>query len=57
MQFFQRTTWLDSDLDIYANAEGALAFQRYLYEEEGYVYYGDKDLAGDYDNINELVEV
>ncbi|KAL8797701.1 MAG: hypothetical protein Q9195_000053 [Heterodermia aff. obscurata] len=57
LQLFQRITWLDSDLDLYTNAEGSSQFRHYLCEEEGYVPTEDRDLADDYASTDELIEV
>ena len=58
LQFFERTTWSSSDLDIYVRATGSASFSRYLCEKEGYVLANETNLADDYeDEGNEIAEV
>ena len=49
LQFFQRFTWSDSDMDVYVYAKGAREFEEYLCKTEGYRFemstYGER-----YDN-------
>lgn len=58
LQFFERTTWSSSDLDIYVRANGSASFSRYLCEQEGYMLADETNLADDYeDDGNEIAEV
>ena len=56
LQFFKRTTWLESDLDVYVNFSRSNEFRQYLCEHEGYILTQEKVLD-DYKSINELFEV
>ena len=56
LQFFERKTWLESDLDVYVNFSRSIDFRQYLCEHEGYVPTEEKPLD-DYKSNNELLEV
>ena len=56
LQFFERTTWSESDLDVYVHISRSNDFRLYLCEHEGYVPMQDK-LLEDYKSDNELLEV
>lgn len=56
LQFFERTTWSESDLDVYVNVSRSNDFRQYLCEHEGYHPMEEKPLD-DYKSNNELVEV
>ena len=59
VQFFERVTWNESDLDIFVNFQAdATEFEQYLCEREGYRF--DRMLGQDsevYLNTNKLLEV
>jgi len=65
LQFFARTVWEDSDLDIYLEApgqgkeDGMKALARHLMENEGYNFSGSKTkpLSVIYAQLTEVIEM
>ena len=59
IQFFERVTWNESDLDIFVeNKNDAAEFEQHLCEREGYRFVREQDHNGElYENMNRILNV
>lgn len=58
LQFFERSLWQPSDVDIYVkNGEGSEALGTYLAESEGYVLETTRENDEEYEGVEYIVSV